>query len=252
MLRARRSRAHGVSRPDGQRAFWDRAAQHYDGFYTGQWSVFEDLQVRERLARLLPPDCDILDLGCGTGLAYRLASEVTTMRSYLGFDISPAMIEIAQKRYPAGLFMTGDMADLSGVAAEQFDAVLALFTTLSYSSNTKATLVGAFRVLRPGGVLLISVLSRWSLRRLVQGKYAESEAYGTRGLEAEDAPEVFTFCTRQIKRFVREVGFSDVRVWGQSVLSGVLEYPRLWPMSRLLSRVTPSLAHNLYVEAVRR
>lgn len=233
-----------------QRVFWDLVAGGYDDLYAGAWSSRENQQVAERLRRLLPQDCSILDLACGTGLGYRLATGVTTVRSYTGVDLSSGMLKVARSRVPCGRFLEQDMSDLD-VPEGEFDAILALFSSLSYSADPAVTLELAFKALKPGGVLLISGLSRFSLRRLCRLRLGVIEYYGTRGVVGMEAPLVHTFTPRELRSLGRRVGFVEGKVWGQSVLAGIWEQPRLWRLNCVLSSIAPSLAHSLYFEARR-
>lgn len=96
-----------------------------------------------------------LDLGCGTGLMGRaLAGRVETLD---GVDLSPRMIEQAQR---TGLYRTlsvGDLLDhLARTPAGHYDLVLAA-DVLVYIGALDAVMAGACKVLRPGGTLAFTV-----------------------------------------------------------------------------------------------
>ncbi|SMY07052.1 magnesium protoporphyrin IX methyltransferase [Flavimaricola marinus] len=84
----------------------------------------------------------ILDAGCGTGaMAVELAARGADV---LAIDISPALVEIAQKRMPEGLagridWRSGDMTD---PALGQFDHALAMDSMIYYTSNDLAQIMG--------------------------------------------------------------------------------------------------------------
>jgi 2-polyprenyl-3-methyl-5-hydroxy-6-metoxy-1,4-benzoquinol methylase len=50
----------------------------------------------EELLRRVPPDSEILDVGCGAGLFLGLLAQSGRLRRGLGFDISPAAIDAAR------------------------------------------------------------------------------------------------------------------------------------------------------------
>jgi SAM-dependent methyltransferase len=109
-----------------------------------------------RLAGNLTRDARVLDYGCGQG---RLCSELIS-HGYshgIGVDSSPEMIRIAHQRNPAASFFVNDGRALP-VAGASLDAIL-LFAVLTCipSDEAQRSLVHEFkRVLRPGGLLLVS------------------------------------------------------------------------------------------------
>lgn len=130
-----------------QSGFWDEAA------VTKQFTHPLD---HERLRRVVPANAAILDFGCGQG---RLNHELAA-RGYndvLGVDFSEEMIRLACERNPAGRFaVSGDLP--LAFADASFDCVL-LFAVLTCipSDQSQKNLVSEFkRVLRPGGLLLVS------------------------------------------------------------------------------------------------
>jgi 2-polyprenyl-3-methyl-5-hydroxy-6-metoxy-1,4-benzoquinol methylase len=101
----------------------------------------------------------ILDAGCGEGHSSRnLARQGAAV---VGVDISPRMIEIArehEKRDPLGIeYQEASMSDLSGFVDGAFDAVVSVMALMDTARYEQAV-AEFFRVLRPGGTVLFSVL----------------------------------------------------------------------------------------------
>lgn len=103
-------------------SYYDQRAREYDDWYTGQ-GVFaqrarpgwpeEVAQIVELLAQLLP--ARTLDVACGTAFLTR------HLRGFVvGVDQSPAMVQIAQSRLPAGVAIVADGLRLP-VASGSFD-----------------------------------------------------------------------------------------------------------------------------------
>lgn len=94
-----------------------------------------------------------LDIGCGPGLVTRLAAE----RGYraLGIDSDPQMIaaakRIAQRTHSAAEFQTVDFTGLQAGSAQ----VVSAASLLAVLHDREAGLRSLWRLLRPGGTLLI-------------------------------------------------------------------------------------------------
>jgi SAM-dependent methyltransferase len=127
--------------------FWNRAAGTRE---------FTHPLDRERLTRLLPRDAVILDYGCGQG---RLTQELIELGyiNVLGLDSSAEMIRIARERVPDAGFAETDGEHLP-CGDSSIDAVLlfAVLTCIPADEAQKNLLREFKRVLRPGGLLLIS------------------------------------------------------------------------------------------------
>jgi arsenite methyltransferase len=113
--------------------------------------------IREALA--LGQGEHVLDIGSGPGLlAYEMADEVGTPGSIEGVDPSESMLALARdRRLPEGAaevrFVAGDACALP-FAGEQFDAAVST-QVYEYLPDVRAALAEAFRVLRPGGRMLV-------------------------------------------------------------------------------------------------
>jgi predicted TPR repeat methyltransferase len=120
-------------------------------------------------------ELDVLDLGCGTGLAGAAFADIA--RHLEGVDLSPRMIAQASAR---GIYDRLTVADLENTRFEDgppFDLIVAA-DTLVYVGDLAPTLRGVRRRLKPLGLFLFTV------ERTEQGsdlgpkrRYRHSEAY---------------------------------------------------------------------------
>src|ERR1700730_7147914 len=121
-----------------------------------RFSADRDRAWRRRAARRagLRQGQTALDLCTGTGrLAHELLPFVGPSGRVIGVDFSPAMLELARKREPSVEFRQGDVTQLSEADAS-VDAVTIGFG-LRNLVDRHAALREMFRVLRPGGRLVI-------------------------------------------------------------------------------------------------
>ena len=96
----------------------------------------------------------IADVGCGPGHVARYLHDRGT--TAVGLDLSPRMIDVARAAHPAIEFHVGDMRSLQ-FPDETWGGIVALYSIIHV---TPSELTGVFaefyRVLRPGGTVLLS------------------------------------------------------------------------------------------------
>jgi SAM-dependent methyltransferase len=106
--------------------------------------------VRRILQRHAPPGARILDVGCGTGAT---TASLRRFGDVSGIDLGPAALRHARAR---GLSVARGSAERIPVRSAALDVVVAL-DVLEHLDDDRRALLEILRVLRPGGILLLTV-----------------------------------------------------------------------------------------------
>ena len=152
----------------------------------------------------------VLDVGCGIGSFSRFFVEQDDRRSQVvGIDINLFLLEEAQKRWQGRTFK-GQQADIGwywDFESESFDVVL-VGEVLGHLFDPWFVMKEAFRVLRPDGLLLISVpnsfhkdkVSRMVREERIELRYREEH--------------IRYFSPSTLAQLMRETGFRVEEMWG--------------------------------------
>jgi ubiquinone/menaquinone biosynthesis C-methylase UbiE len=122
------------------------------------------------LDRTVKPGQDWLDLGCGSGI---LTKELLDRHAtVVAVDGSPAMLNEVKKlqrsEWPVPLtFAQSDVKDLSMIRDRSCDGVLCS-SVIEYVDDPNSVLEEIARVLRPDGLLILSIPPKWSALRTIQ------------------------------------------------------------------------------------
>ncbi|MFN0207636.1 MAG: class I SAM-dependent methyltransferase [Planctomycetota bacterium] len=131
-----------------------KLAPQYAIRYGYEFSRLFQYEWHEQMFREMPEKVvgAALDLGCGTG--FFLADVRTHSRQAVGLDISYEMLDLAQKELPDTFTAQGDAENLP-FKESSFDVVFCK-GSLHHTRDHEGFLKGCRRVLRPGGVLILS------------------------------------------------------------------------------------------------
>jgi arsenite methyltransferase len=190
-------------------SFDDEASRRVEATYTTPDVAEQRRAVRAALA--LKPGERVLDIGSGPGLlACEMAEDVGPGGSVDGVDPSESMLVIARRRATAQIaqdrvrFTTGDAASLP-LPDETFHAAVAT-QVFEYLADIPAALAEVYRVLRPGGRLLV-LDTDWD--SIVW--HASDPERMRRVLAAWDEHLVNPYLPRTLTRRLHEAGFSVTR-----------------------------------------
>lgn len=131
-----------------------QAAKIYDSGHAGIYEMCKDdyPPILEELEK--ETFHDVLDCGCGTGPMIQLLHEKYPDKHYVGLDLTPEMIHVAQaKKLSNTEFLVGDSENLP-FEEGSFDAVICA-NSFHHYPNPQAFFNSAYRVLRKGGRLVL-------------------------------------------------------------------------------------------------
>ena len=138
--------------PDEVAGMFDTVANNYD-LTNAVLSGGNAALWRYAVVKAIDPQSGerILDIACGTGTSS--VALARTGATVVGLDFSPGMLEQARRRHGSVEFVEGDAMKLPFVS-DEFDVVTISFG-LRNVSDPKAALDEMYRVLKPGGRLVI-------------------------------------------------------------------------------------------------
>lgn len=146
------------------KSLFNRIAPHYD-FLNHFLSFGFDIRWRKKAVRLLREyqPRTILDIATGTA-DLALAACKPPAEKIFGVDLSPAMLELARKKIRRrglehSIVLEEGSAEQLRFPDDSFDAVMVAFGIRNFSDLHKG-LREMFRVLRPGGAVMILEFSR--------------------------------------------------------------------------------------------
>jgi 2-polyprenyl-3-methyl-5-hydroxy-6-metoxy-1,4-benzoquinol methylase len=106
---------------------------------------------------------DLLEVGCGEGRGVEILA--TQVASYLGLDKITEVISRLSHKYPEYNFRTAHIPPLSDIHSDTYDTVVS-FQVIEHIADDRLFLQELHRVLKPGGIAIISTPNRhFSLSR---------------------------------------------------------------------------------------
>jgi SAM-dependent methyltransferase len=142
---------------DHNRAVYDALAPEYDRKALKHLTTTHDRV--DRVAEHIAPGSEILDVGCGVGLALLIFSEYKKNKQKelkaTGVDVSPRMVELACKNSPDTVVVLGDF--LTASVGGPYDAIWEQALLHLFPSAAEDVIFERFRdLLKPDGILSLS------------------------------------------------------------------------------------------------
>lgn len=171
----------------------------------------EEFRAIEPFVKQLAQGAALFDGGCGLGDFVVYFHE----RGYksIGYDISRKTIALLQSKFPGVVFQDGDIRQ-TGLPAGEIDAYYSWGVFEHFENGMRDCLVEAYRILKPGGLLFITVPFD-NLRQTLRGVFespmplrSQARFYQWRFTRAELAREVEAsgFKVEQLKPLYKREG----------------------------------------------
>ncbi len=199
---------------------------HFNQFAEQEWerlirSPIDEVSLHihtHYLKKHISPNQEVLEIGAGAGRFTQILAELQAQT--LVADISNVQLKLNKKFAAEYHFESAvtdwrqvDICDLSAFEPNSFDAVVAYGGPFSYVLDKKdQALAETLRVLKPGGMLLLSVMSLWgTIHRFMEGVLEIQSATNKKIVETSDLTPA-TYPERQ-GNFMHMFRADELRSW---------------------------------------
>ncbi len=134
---------------------YDAVAAQYAETFTGEHEKKPmDQEMLRRFSRAIGARGPVWDLGCGPGQTARYLKDLGVDIS--GLDLSEKLLDQARTIHPGRTFRRGDILDLD-LTDDSIAGVVSFYTICHFTTEqVKKAFDEVFRVLRPGGIFLLT------------------------------------------------------------------------------------------------
>src|SRR5262245_6875082 len=205
-----------ISDPENVRDHFNRMAQTFITNYSNSPDFKERLEVWRRsieksVARI-PAQSLCLDMGCGDGSISRYAARLGLR--VIGFDQSEAMLALARRRaveegvtshteyVPASLPFSEQLVK----SYENSAGLIICSSVMEYIDDYEAVMCQFHRMLRNGGILLLSLPNRLSMQRIVERTIRRFVASRDSYLQHQR----HQFDPNHVRRLLTELGYTAI------------------------------------------
>lgn len=162
------TRASSRERTSGSAARPPATAHYHAAYFAGQVRKSEEKLVWQygrifAMARVVPQG-NVLDVGCGAGPGLRYLKSQGVWG--VGVDLVHYPLCQARRLLPNAEVVQADVVQGLPFASQQFDVVL-MSELIEHLPSGPPVLRECYRVLRPGGAIVVTTPNQWDMRRVV-------------------------------------------------------------------------------------
>jgi len=184
---------------------FEKHASKYEGWFTKHKFVYQS--ELEAVRQHLPPNKQGIEIGVGSG---RFAAPLGIK---FGLEPSAKMREIAQTR---GVEVVGGVAEAIPFSDSIFDFVLVV-TTICFVDDLQASFREAYRILKPGGCLIIGFIDRNSPIGQSYKRHKENSVFYR---------EATFYSVGDVVPILKKAGFGDL-TFSQTIFKNLSDIDRL-------------------------
>lgn len=152
---------------------------------------------------------DVLDVGFGNGHAYCLCDYFKKIKSLTIVDLSKDALDIAKKSFPNASCFQNDAENLESINNTSVDIYLSFRTYQSTLFDRRVAVHEAFRVIRPGGIIVVSIPKIYIAP---DGEIKEGLSDPNKKITKKYLYEV----VERISSYIEMLGFKNVSTWDRS------------------------------------
>jgi methionine biosynthesis protein MetW len=182
------------------------------------WETAMENSRRQQTIALTPVNSKVLDIGCHTGITLEALKKKNCQ--LFGIDMNPWAVNLARKK---GIKVKkGDITKKLGFPDNEFDAII-LDHVLEHVFDSIALLKEAYRVLKPGGKIIVGVPNMVSFRDRILVFFGHIPAYGNH------TDHLHNYSAKKIQDQLREAGFRQIKVQGTDIVIPLPKRPIVFP-----------------------
>lgn len=176
---------------------FDKWAEDYD-----KKRYFTFYNTNKALVKVLNPQAgsSILDIGCGTGILLDQLISLKRDLKLFGIDISPEMINVSKEKLGKQINLQIGSANKLPYKNNSFDYVTCS-TSFHHHPSSKNSLDEMYRVLKPGGTLVLLDLHTDGILRKILCKLDNI---------ISNEGKTFLFTRKEMANLFRKTGFKNI------------------------------------------